>query len=129
MKASVNDDGILISKIRSFKMASTLKNKIFTYTSDSKLQMAEAMAYNRQCMGMVGGSLAGYEYQLNRGYIKFYHKNFDYYRGINNVADVAVLHSYATMAFNNDEPYQNTFLFEQSLIQEKSPSILSSTII
>ncbi len=84
--------------------------------------MAEAMAYNRQCMGMVGGSLAGYELPAEqRDYIKFYHKNFDYYRGINNVADVAVLHSYSTMAFNNDEPYQSTFLFEQSLIQEKIP--------
>ena len=121
-EAMVNDQGVLISKIRSFKMAATLKNKIFTYTSDSKLQMAEAMAYNRQCMGMVGGSLAGYELpEGQRGYIKFYHKNFDYYRGIDNVADVAVLHSYATMVYNNDEPYEDTYLFEQSLIQEKIP--------
>jgi hypothetical protein len=121
-EAMVNDQGVLISKIRSFKMASTLNNKIFTYTSDSKLQMAEAMAYNRQCMGMVGGSLAGYELpEGQREYIKFYHKNFDYYRGIKNIADVAVLHSFATMAYNNDQPYQSTFLFEQSLIQEKIP--------
>ena len=121
-EATVNIDGVLISKIRSFKMASILNNKIFTYTSDSKLQMAEAMAYNRQCLGMVGGSLAGYELpEQQREYIKFYHKNFEYYRGINNVADVAVLHSFATMAYNNDQPYQSTFLFEQSLIQEKIP--------
>jgi len=121
-EATVDDNGVLISKIRSYKMASTLKNKIFTYTSDSKLQMAEAMAYNRQCIGMVGSGLAGYQLpDEQREYIKFYHKNFDYYRGIDNVADVAVLHSYATMAYNNDEPYQSTFLFEQSLIQEKIP--------
>ncbi len=120
--ASVNEDGILISKIRSYKMASTLKNKIFTYTSRSLLQMAEAMAYNRQCIGMVGSGLAGYQLpDKQKEYIKFYHKNFEYYRGIYNVADVAVLHSYATMAFNNDGPYQSTFLFEQSLIQEKIP--------
>ncbi|MDD4869202.1 MAG: beta-galactosidase [Kiritimatiellae bacterium] len=121
-KATVGKDGILISKIRTYKMASTLNNKIFTYTSESPLQMAEAMAYNRQCMGMVGGALAGYELpQEQRNYIKFYHKNFNHYKDIINVADVAVLHSYATMGFNNDRPYQSTFLFEQALIQAKIP--------
>ena len=34
---------------------------------------------------------------------------------------MAVLHSYATMAFNNDRPYQSTYLFEQALIQAKVP--------
>jgi hypothetical protein len=121
-EATVNDKGVLISKIRTFKMASTLNNKIFTYTNGSKLMMAEAMAYNRQCMGMVGGALAGSQLPADqREYIKFYHNNFDYYRDIHNVADVAVLRSYATMAFNNDRPYQSTFLFEQALIQAKIP--------
>lgn len=121
-EATVNDEGVLISKIRTFKMGSTLKNKIFTYTNGSKLMMAEAMAYNRQCMGMVGGALAGSQLPADqREYIRFYHNNFDYYRDIHNVADVAVLRSYATMAFNNDRPYQSTLLFEQALIQEKIP--------
>ena len=53
--AMVSADSILISKIRSYKMARILNNRIFTYTSDSKMEMAEAMAYNRQGMGMVGG--------------------------------------------------------------------------
>jgi hypothetical protein len=56
-----------------------------------------------------------------KNYIKFYHNNFDYYCDIDNIADVAILHSFATMAHNNDLPYQSTFLFEQSLIQEKIP--------
>jgi hypothetical protein len=121
-EATVNNAGVLISKIRTFKMANTLNNKIFTYTSGSPLMMAEAMTYNRQCMGMVGGALAGSELPApQREYIKFYLRNFDYYRDIHNVADVAVLHSYATMAFNNDQPYESTFLFEQALIQEKIP--------
>jgi hypothetical protein len=121
-EATVNDAGVLISKIRTFKMASTLNNKIFTYTSGSTLMMAEAMTYNRQCLGMVGGALAGSELPApQREYIKFYLKNFDYYRDMHNVADVAVLHSHATMAFNNDQPYESTFLFEQALIQEKIP--------
>jgi len=145
-EAGYTEDGILISKIRTYKMASTLKNKIFTYTGDSKLQMAEAMAYNRQCIGMVGGMLAGYELSEKREligfdnpyswgaytesieqmrdkaqYIRFFHKNFDYYRDIDNIAEAAVLHSYSTMAFNNDRPYQSIYLFEQALIQAKVP--------
>jgi hypothetical protein len=59
------------------------------------------------------------EDQLN--YIKFFHKNFDLYRGIITIADVAVLHSYSSMAFNNDRPYQSTYLFEQTLIQNRIP--------
>jgi hypothetical protein len=51
---AVTEDGVLISKIRTYKMARTLNNRIFTYTTDSKLEMAESMAYNRQGMGMVG---------------------------------------------------------------------------
>jgi len=32
-----------------------------------------------------------------------------------------VLHTFATMEFDNDRPYQSTFLFKQVLIQEKIP--------
>jgi hypothetical protein len=120
-EASVNNEGVLISKIRSYKLASTLNNRVFTYTSGSKLLMAECMAYNRQ-IGMVGGLLAADNLpDGQRNYIKFFLKNFNYYHNINNVADVAILNSYATMAFNNDRPYQSTYLFEQALIQEKIP--------
>jgi hypothetical protein len=119
--ATYNNEGVIISKIRSYKMASTLSNRVFTYTYGSKLLMAESLTYNRQ-IGMVGGLLASDELSDDkRSYINFFHKNFDYYHNINNVADVAVLHSYATMAFNNDQPYQSTFLFEQTLIQERIP--------
>ena len=50
-------------------------------------------------------------------YIQFFHKNFRLFRDIESAADVAVLHSFATLAFNNDRPYQSTWLFEQALIQ------------
>tara|TARA_R110002050_G_scaffold91784_6_gene192538 strand:+ start:25447 stop:27612 length:2166 start_codon:yes stop_codon:yes gene_type:complete len=114
-------DGTLISKIRTFKMAGTLKNRVFTYAYN-KLELAECMAYNRQVLGMVAGSETTYKLSQNqKNYIKFYQQNFNYYRDIDNIADVAILHSYATMSFNNDLPYQSTYLFEQALIQEKIP--------
>jgi hypothetical protein len=56
-----------------------------------------------------------------RRYVNFYHRNFEHYQDIDNVADVAVLHSYATMGFNNDRPAVSTMLFEQALIQARVP--------
>ncbi|MDB5121889.1 MAG: hypothetical protein JWP94_18 [Mucilaginibacter sp.] len=123
-------DGVLTTQIRTFKMAETLNNRVFTYTSDSKVAMAESMAYNRQGMGMVGGreemegSRLAHQYELQPGqqdYINFFHKNFNLYSNVHSVADIAILHSYATMAYNSDRPYQSTFLFEQALIQAKIP--------
>jgi hypothetical protein len=121
-EATVNNEGVLISKIRTYKMARTLNTRIFAHTRYSKLLMAESMAYDRQGIGTVAGVSSIDDLTTDqKNYIKFFHKNFDYYRDIVNVADVAVLHSYATMAFNNDRPYQSTFLYEQALIQEKIP--------
>ena len=128
--ADFTENGILVSKIRSYMLARILNNRIFTYTSGSKLEMAEAMAYNRQGMGMVGGLKEMEGNQLEQGYdlpedqknyIKFFHRNFEYYHAISNTSDVAVLHSYSTMAFNNDRPWQSTYLFEQALIQNRIP--------
>jgi hypothetical protein len=124
-EAGVTADGILVSKIRTYKMAALLGNSVFTYTGGSRgaeLQLAEAMAYNRQNVGMVGGPLSAYDLpEAQRKYLRYYHKNFDKYVGIDSVADVAVLHSYASMAFNNDLPWQSTMLVEQALIQAKVP--------
>jgi hypothetical protein len=134
-EAGVTPEGILVSKIRTYKMASTLHKRVLTYTAEispngtlvsgkagGKLQMAESMAYNRQCLGEVGDVLAGYSVpEDQRRYIKFFVDHFAHYRDVANVADVAVLHSYASMAFNNDRPWQSAMLFEQTLIQEKIP--------
>jgi hypothetical protein len=120
--AGVDSQGILVSKINSYKMATHLNNQIFTYTGENLIGMAEAMAYNRQCLGYVGGGLAGYELpEAQRRYIRFYEKHFDQYHDVQNLADVAVLQSYPTMTFNNDRPYQNSFLVLQTLIQARIP--------
>lgn len=139
-------DSILISKIRTYRMASLFNNTVFTYTGESRLDMAESMAFNRQCLGMVGGMLTGFELvrpRTNRGfdnpytegisgeswsdmqnkvrYVKFFNDNFRFYKGARKISNVAVLHTYASLAFDNNRPYQSTWLFEQSLIQENIP--------
>ncbi|MCL5671184.1 MAG: hypothetical protein M1423_07820 [Acidobacteria bacterium] len=129
--AAVTEDGILVSKIRTYKMGSLLDTQILTYTASSghygageggKLAMAESMAFNRQSLGMVGGLLDALELPADeRDYINFYHENFEYYRDVENVADVGVLYSYATMGFNNDRPAVSFMLATQTLIQAKVP--------
>jgi hypothetical protein len=130
---AVTSQGILVSKIRTYKMATHLRNKIFTYTAVSyagqdrnetqiKLEMAEAMAYNRQCLGMIGGALSAQDLPASaKNYLRFFTENFRFYRDVESVADVAVLHSFSSLAFNNGRPYDSTWLFEQSLIQAKVP--------
>lgn len=124
-EARVTPDGVLVSKIRTYKMADTLQNKVITYTGGTrggKLAMAEAMAFDGQSLGMVGGALAGYEFpEDQKAYIRFFLQNFSHYRGAKHSAEVAVLHSYASMAFNNDHPQQSVMSFEQALIQAKIP--------
>jgi len=129
--AAVTEDGILVSKIRTYKMGSILDTQILTYTASSghygageggKLAMAESMVFNRQSLGMVGGLLDALELPAEeRDYINFYHQNFEYYRDVENVADVGVLYSYATMGFNNDRPAVSFMLATQALIQAKVP--------
>ncbi|MGH9470815.1 MAG: hypothetical protein ACRD1N_10810, partial [Terriglobia bacterium] len=125
--AAISADGILISKIRTYKMATILNSRILTYTAGShdiagSLALAESMAFNRQTLGMVGGMLAGSQLPAGqRRYVKFFHDNFDCYRGVENVPEVAVLYSYATMGFNNDRPAVSFMLFTQTLIQARIP--------
>jgi hypothetical protein len=124
-QAHVTADGVLVSKIRTYKMAETLGNRIFTYTGGGrggKLQMAEAMAFNRQTLGQIGSVLAGYDLPADQApYVSFFRNNFDLFRGVRSRPDVAVLHSYASMAYNSDLPWQSSMLVEQALIEGKVP--------
>jgi hypothetical protein len=128
--ATVTEEGILVSKIRTFKAAARLNRRIFCYTwgadsnwgyqenTGSLLQMAESMAYNRQCLGMVGIVNAIPDLPSEpRQYIRFFHENFDLYRGITSIADVALFYSFSSMGFNEDRPTKSFMLAAQTLIQ------------
>jgi hypothetical protein len=124
-EAGVINDGILVSKIRTYKMATSLGKRVLTYTAGrggGRLQMAESMAYNRQSLGMIGSVLAGYDTPPDeRHYVEYFIRNFADYRDVHNIADVAVLQSHASMGFNNDLPWQSAILLEQALIQAGIP--------
>ena len=127
-------DGVVASRIRTLKAATTLGKHIFCYTwgakgnwgfsanSGSLLQMAESMAYNNNSLGMVGNFNAMGDLEAApRGYIRFFQEHFDLYREAVPHGDVAVLYSTASMGFSGEN---NAFAFmtaTQMLIQSKVP--------
>ncbi|MEK7404702.1 MAG: alpha-amylase family protein [Acidobacteriota bacterium] len=132
--AQVDAEGILVSKIRSFKAARSLDTTLFVkcrFVNDPsvdvgpgshRLRMAEAMAFNRNCLGDVGKPLDAWEIPEDaKQYIRFYRENNRLFSATRSVADVAVLRSFPSMAYNSVEPHRETMLMEQALIQHKVP--------
>jgi len=134
--ASYTADGRLISKIRSYKVGEQYQSQMFAYTGavlpnaeratsgriDPRLTLAEAMAFNRQCLGDVGDPLACKQYpEAGRRYIRFFHDRFDLFEKTRSAAEVAVLRGFASMAYNNYTSHQQVGLAEQALIQSQVP--------
>jgi len=120
--AGVTEQGILVSRIRTYKMAAALGKRVLTYTAGGggggELTMGESMAFNRQTLGQVGSILSSAELPASqKTYIRFFRNRFDYYRDVENVADVGMLYTHASMGFNNDVPASSFMLFSQVLIQ------------
>lgn len=127
--AGVSKDGVLLSKIRTMKEAAIYRKQIFCYTGDHSgqdtggpLPMAESLAFNRQCLGDLGDFFSSAEMSPeSKRYVQFFHENFDLYRDVESVADVALLYSEPSMAWNNDGPAVSFMLASQMLIQMKVP--------
>jgi len=118
----LRENGVLVSKIRSYKVGRIMDNVCFTVTGTDRLRMAEAMAFNQNCLGYVGGVLSVYNFPEDRTrYIKFFTDHFEHYRNTETIADVAILRTFPTMAYSSYRTQYSTILFEQTLIQEKIP--------
>ena len=122
----MSPSGVLISKIRTYKMAETLGNRIFTYTGGSHGGLGSrwprrwrsiVRPWDRSAMAW----RATNSQRIKKAYVDFFRQHFDLFRGVRSRPDVAILHSYASMAFNNDLPWQSSMLVEQALIQAKIP--------
>ncbi|MEO6911412.1 MAG: beta-galactosidase trimerization domain-containing protein, partial [Edaphobacter sp.] len=130
-EAQVDSNGILISKIRSMKLARSLNETMFSYTGPERanaklhsyrLLMAESMAFNRNSLGDLGAPLDAFKWpdDLLR-YVRFYHDQNQHYSATHTVADIAVLRSFPSLAYNSLDPQLQTTLMEQLLIQYKLP--------
>ena len=110
-------DGRLVTKIRSYKLARAFRNILLAYIAEHPLEAAECLAFN-QTIGYVGEDpLPPHILQ----YIAFYRRNRDLFTRTQDLADVAVLRSYASITYNNAGAQLSAILAEQALIQAHVP--------
>ena len=113
----VQSDGRLVTKIRSYKLARAFDNVLFTYTDRDEVAAAECLAFN-QTLGWGG------IYPLTpiiRKYIDFYRANRRLFDRSRDLADVAVLRSYASITYNQARCQLTAILAEQALIDAAVP--------
>ncbi|MBD3287821.1 hypothetical protein GF337_03380 [candidate division KSB1 bacterium] len=115
--AEMTEDGRLVSEIRSYKMARMFDNIAFTWVGKSELSLACGLAFN-QTMGYIGE--LSFPPMVLR-YLDFYKQNRHHFTVTTDVADVAILRSFATMTYNFFAGVVSTTLFEQTLLQAKIP--------
>jgi len=110
-------DGQFVSKIRSYKLARAYSNVLLAYIQDDPLAFSEALAFN-QTPGFVG------VYPLSAvttEYLDFYRQHRDMYDDSEDMANVGVLRSYASLTYNNARVQLSTELVEQALIEGGVP--------
>jgi len=124
--AHMTEDGALISEIRSFKVARILNMTVASppCRGAGKVEWAVAMAFNKPLMipgfGYEGGPYGPKDIETLH-YYDFYLKHEDLYTNAESIAEVAILRSFTSMAYNNFSTHLSTILFEQTLIQAKIP--------
>jgi len=121
-------NGQLNTRIRTFKVARRMNNIAFVYTTTG-LEMAESMAFNRDCLGCI----CWFEYgrlvarpgsnepvsKTLEPFIRFFHKRRDLLRETKVVADVAVLRSFPSQVFANSNYARLTYQVEEALIENR----------
>lgn len=122
------EGGSLRSHIRTYKVARCMDNAAFCYTT-TPLEMAESMAFNRDCLGAV----CWFEYgKISRRpgsdepmsadldpFIRFFHRRRDLLCDAEVVADVAVLRSFPSQVFADPRHAQLTSSVEDALVENR----------
>ena len=114
--------GALVSQIRSYKMAREIGASCDAPLGDELLCAQNmAFAYESPVAGYAGSPwMAGRS--GSTPFLEFYRNYFQrYYTGTRNVADVAVLRNWPSMAYSINATYTPATLVEQVLIQHKIP--------
>ena len=121
--SELTPEGVLISPIREYKTCRRLK---LAFTSGGRTPLGEAVrlafSYRHKIQG--SGYLGGpgrFGYLNGPSPDDTFYKYVDYYRDTRTVADVAVLRSYPSLAYNSFAPLASTVGFEQTLIQARIP--------
>ena len=112
--------GALVSQIRSYKVARQLQSSCEAPLQDDLL-CALDMAFDYQTP-VAGNPGTPFTTHVSTPMLEFYREYLDrYFRGTASVADVAVWHTWASMAYSINDTYVPTTLMEQVLIQHQVP--------
>lgn len=129
------ENNLVSSRFRSMMLGRYFGNMVFMYTSD-RVAMAESMAYNLQCIGcpawVTGNEITPYlsSYSPKEfdphvlASIRFFHREQQYYRDAELIADIAVLNTYANTAYGPRISRNRWVAFTQALYQGKVPFTL-----
>ncbi|HEX4343338.1 MAG TPA: beta-galactosidase, partial [Verrucomicrobiae bacterium] len=115
--------GALVSQIRSYKMARRIGSACDEPMGDEVgAAMQMAFGYQKPVGGYAGAPwVSGANSAFTPSLEFFRHYNERYYTGVDNVADVAVLHNWPSMAYSINATYTPVTLMEQVLIQHEVP--------
>jgi hypothetical protein len=111
--------GALISQVRSYKMARLLGASCDAGWSDLEVALHMAFGVQTTAPTFVGSPYLPHKFTP---ILEFFREHLDrYYKGAENVADVAVLRNWPSMAYSITDTWAETTLLEQVLIQHKVP--------
>jgi hypothetical protein len=115
--------GALISQIRSYKMARRLETGCEdAFATDVRAATHMSFGYQKPVAGLAAAPMGSGAFNTFTPMLEFFREYNDrYYTGVDNVADVAVLRTWASMAYSVSAAYVPTTLVEQVLIQYKVP--------
>ncbi|MFC2076322.1 hypothetical protein ACFLT7_04490 [candidate division KSB1 bacterium] len=123
VQAELTPENVLISPIREYKVCRTIQT---AFVSGGRTPLGKAV--NRAFSYRLNIPGSGYLGGPDRfGYLAgpkpgdTWHQYADYYRETETVADVAVLRSYPSLAYNSYATLAGVIGFEQTLIQAKIP--------
>ncbi len=113
--------GALVSQIRSYKIARRLGTSCED-AFDNDVRAAVHMAFGYQKPGLTATPFGGAAFNVFTPLMEFFREYNDrYFTGTDNVADVAVLRNWPSMAYSISAAYVPATLMEQVLIQHKVP--------
>ena len=141
-------DQRLVTKIRTYKMASHFGKPVFAYRNNP-LELAETMAFNQMCLGDVGFRVIDrwpdgvdmddtYRHRSRESYVEaepldragkediwryiaFFNDNKELFKGREMIAEIGVMRDYNSLVYGGWQPNLATVQAEQLLIQARMP--------
>lgn len=122
------ENGALSTNVRSLKLGETFGNRLFFYCygpgeHTARLKMAEALAFNGGCLGMIGFPRGDEmpESDVCRRHVRFLHAHRDLLCGTSSMARVAVFRQFESLAYDSCDSHLQALLAEQTLLQRHVP--------